>query len=108
MIIVPFVAPEIFVGMLFGATTPTIVRLVDLIAEKLVVAFDNAVKFIPNEIDTQNSEDSEQAYYTPGMAFDEESQEWRKTDNWNKPSPFGVWGAMGTIASQGEELVLGF
>ncbi len=68
-----------------------------------VVMFDNAVRFIPNEIDTQNSDDSEQAYYTPGIAFDEDDKEWHKTENWRKPSPFGVWGEMGTIAGQQED-----
>jgi Protein of unknown function (DUF1559) len=67
-----------------------------------VVMFDNAVRFIPNEIDNQNSNDSERAYYAPGIHYEEGSDKWQTTENWDKPSPFGVWGAMGTIASEDE------
>jgi type II secretory pathway pseudopilin PulG len=62
-----------------------------------VVMFDNAVKFIPNEIDTTNPSTSPNAntteYYAPGRA---DIGGWRQTENWSGPSPFGVWGAMGT------------
>ncbi|MCY2975465.1 MAG: DUF1559 domain-containing protein [Planctomycetota bacterium] len=57
-----------------------------------VVAFDNAVKFIPNEVDTTNTAPGSSAndYYAPGATST------LLTPNWNSPSPFGVWGAMGT------------
>jgi len=60
-----------------------------------VVGFDNAVKFIPNEIDTSNSLPGAgpDDYYAPGATST------RQTLNWNSPSPFGVWGAMGTCGS---------
>jgi hypothetical protein len=63
-----------------------------------VVMFDNAVKFIPNEIDTTNADPSPNAngsdYYTPGrVTF---NGAWTQTDNWGNKSPFGVWGAMGS------------
>ena len=60
-----------------------------------VVGFDNAVKFIPNEIDTSNSLPGAgpDDYYAPGATST------RQTPNWNSPSPFGVWGAMGTCGS---------
>jgi prepilin-type N-terminal cleavage/methylation domain-containing protein len=61
-----------------------------------VVTFDNSVKFIPNEIDTSNAQPGAVAadYYAPGRA--NTSSGWDQTTNWNSPSPFGVWGAMGT------------
>jgi hypothetical protein len=57
-----------------------------------VVTFDNSVKFIPNEIDTTNNNPGAAAadYYAPGRSGT------RQTSNWNSPSPFGVWGALGT------------
>jgi prepilin-type N-terminal cleavage/methylation domain-containing protein len=57
-----------------------------------VVTFDNSVKFIPNEIDTTNTQPGALAtdYYAPGRNGT------NQTTNWNSPSPFGVWGAMGT------------
>jgi prepilin-type N-terminal cleavage/methylation domain-containing protein len=60
-----------------------------------VVNFDNSVKFIPNEIDTSNSQPGATPadYYAPGRR---DSSGWDQTVNWNSPSPFGVWGAMGT------------
>lgn len=57
-----------------------------------VVMFDGAVKFIPNEIDTTNRNPGAAVadYYAPG-------RDWGgQTTNWTAPSPFGVWGAMGT------------
>jgi prepilin-type N-terminal cleavage/methylation domain-containing protein len=61
-----------------------------------VVTFDNSVKFIPNEIDTSNSQPGATAadYIAPGRA--NTSAGWDQTTNWNSPSPFGVWGALGT------------
>jgi prepilin-type N-terminal cleavage/methylation domain-containing protein len=58
-----------------------------------VVTFDNSVKFIPNEIDTTNTAPGSLAtdYYAPGRTGAA-----GQTPNWNSPSPFGVWGAMGT------------
>jgi len=57
-----------------------------------IVAFDNAVKFIPNEVDTANSVPGGNAatYYSPGRT------PWDASTNWSSPSPFGAWGAMGT------------
>ena len=61
-----------------------------------VITFDNSVKFIPNEIDTSNSQPGALPadYYAPGRQAI--SGTWNQTNNWNSPSPFGVWGAMGT------------
>jgi prepilin-type N-terminal cleavage/methylation domain-containing protein len=58
-----------------------------------VVTFDNSVKFIPNEIDTTNTTPGAATadYYAPGR-----QNNTGQTRNWNSPSPFGVWGAMGT------------
>jgi hypothetical protein len=60
-----------------------------------VVAFDNAVKFVPNEIDTTNTTPGATAanYTAPGRNGN------NQTANWNSPSPFGVWGALGTRGS---------
>jgi len=57
-----------------------------------VVTFDNSVKFVPNEIDTTNPTPGETVadYYAPGRTAQ------GQTRNWNNPSPFGVWGALGT------------
>jgi prepilin-type N-terminal cleavage/methylation domain-containing protein len=60
-----------------------------------VVMFDNAVRFIPNEINTTNNDVSNTAnttdYYSPGRVDGN-----TVTPNWSGPSPFGTWGAMGT------------
>ncbi len=60
-----------------------------------VVMFDNAVRFIPNEIDTTNRDVAAAAntteYYSPGRIDGA-----NVTPNWSAPSPFGTWGAMGT------------
>jgi prepilin-type N-terminal cleavage/methylation domain-containing protein len=60
-----------------------------------VVMFDNAVRFIPNEVDTTNNDVSTTAnttdYYSPGRIDGNQV-----TPNWSGPSPFGTWGAMGT------------
>jgi hypothetical protein len=57
--------------------------------------FDNAVRFVPNEINTTNTDASATAnttdYYSPGRI-----NAANVTANWSSPSPFGVWGAMGT------------
>jgi hypothetical protein len=60
-----------------------------------VVTFDNSVKFVPNEIDTTNTAPGAAAadYYAPGRQGN------NQTTNWNSPSPFGVWGALGTRGS---------
>jgi prepilin-type N-terminal cleavage/methylation domain-containing protein len=60
-----------------------------------VVTFDNSVKFIPNEVDTTNTAPGAgpNDYYAPGRSGN------LQTQNWNSPSPFGVWGAMGTRGS---------
>jgi len=62
-----------------------------------IVTFDNSVKFVPNEIDTSNSQPGALPadYYPPGRAWNG-SNAWDQTINWNSPSPFGVWGALGT------------
>jgi hypothetical protein len=61
-----------------------------------VVTFDNSVKFVPNEIDTTNTAPGALAtdYYAPGR-----QNGTGQTTNWNSPSPFGVWGALGTRGS---------
>jgi prepilin-type N-terminal cleavage/methylation domain-containing protein len=58
-----------------------------------IVSFDNSVKFVPNEIDTTNTAPGATAaqYYAPGR-----QHATAQTRNWDSPSPFGVWGAMGT------------
>jgi hypothetical protein len=63
-----------------------------------VVTFDNSIKFIPNEIDTTNTTPGATAatYYAPGRTT---SGGGGQTPNWNSPSPFGVWGALGTRGS---------
>jgi prepilin-type N-terminal cleavage/methylation domain-containing protein len=60
-----------------------------------VVTFDNSVKFIPNEIDTTNPTPGATPadYVAPGRNGN------NQTTNWNSPSPFGVWGALGTSGS---------
>ncbi len=60
-----------------------------------VVTCDNSVKFIPNEIDTTNTTPGATAanYTAPGRNGNNQTQ------NWNSPSPFGVWGALGTRGS---------
>jgi len=62
-----------------------------------VVNFDNSVKFVPNEIDTSNSQPGALPinYVPPGRAWNG-SNAWDQTANWNSASPFGVWGALGT------------
>ena len=57
-----------------------------------VVTFDNSVKFVPNEVDTTNTTPLANAttYFAPGRSGN------NQTPNWNSPSPFGVWGALGT------------
>jgi len=62
-----------------------------------IVTFDNSVKFTPNEIDTTNATPGATAgdYYAPGRSANPVGQ----TLNWNSPSPFGVWGALGTRGS---------
>jgi len=57
-----------------------------------IVTFDNSIKFVPNEIDTTNTAPGALPldYYAPGRQGN------NQTANWNSPSPFGVWGALGT------------
>jgi len=65
-----------------------------------VVMFDNAVRFIPNEIDTTNNDPSPTAnstdYYAPGFFDPPGTAPPVRTPNWTSPSPFGTWGAMGS------------
>ena len=66
-----------------------------------VVMFDSSVRFIPNTIDTTNPDPTAKStdpVYAPGK--DLISGSWVETPNWKAPSPFGVWGAMGTAASE--------
>jgi len=60
-----------------------------------VVTFDNSIKFVPNEVDTTNTNPGATPldYYAPGRLGN------LQTLNWNSPSPFGVWGALGTRGS---------
>lgn len=68
-----------------------------------VLMFDNAVKFIPNDMDNANSDPTATAasaattYYSPGRNWN--GSNWQSSDNWNSPSVFGAWGAMGTRGS---------
>jgi prepilin-type N-terminal cleavage/methylation domain-containing protein len=61
-----------------------------------VVKFDLASSLVPNEIDTSNTAVGATAadYYSPGRA--DLGSGWQQTANWKSPSPFGVWGALGT------------
>lgn len=61
-----------------------------------VVMFDNSVRFVPNEIDLTNPDPSASStqIYAPGRTTAGSA-----TPNWTTPSPFGVWGAMGTIGN---------
>ena len=67
-----------------------------------VAMFDNAVKFIPSEIDTTDPANvlPSANITAPGR---QPSGNWTATPNWTAPSPFGIWGALGTAAS-GESL----
>ena len=58
-----------------------------------VATFDNSVKFVPNEIDTTNATPGATPvdYTAPGSNGN------TRTPNWNSPSPFGAWGALGTV-----------
>jgi len=67
-----------------------------------VVTFDNSVKFIPNEIDTTNTTPGATATtpYTAPARYDQPGTPgFIQTENWNSPSPFGAWGALGTRGS---------
>jgi len=70
-----------------------------------VVTFDNSVKFIPNEIDTTNTAPgaTPATYFAPGRTT---ASGGGQTPNWNSPSPFGVWGAMGTRGSADDVSVM--
>jgi len=65
-----------------------------------VVTFDNSIKFVPNEIDTTNSNPGALPtdYTSPGRFIS--SGVWDQTANWNSPSVFGVWGALGTRGAE--------
>jgi len=67
--------------------------------------FDNAVKFIPNEIYTGNfypiSVPAD--YYAPGRNQNTSTRAFESTINWSSPTPFGTWGDMGT-RGQGDEV----
>ncbi len=62
-----------------------------------VVTFDVSVKFISDGVSTIDSRAGVTAadYYSPGRA---NNNGWQQTPNWQGPSPFGVWGALGTRA----------
>ncbi len=61
-----------------------------------VVMVDCTVRFVSNEIDTGaiGASNTNQEYYSPGKISGAEG-----SPNWGKPSPFGVWGALGTRSS---------
>ncbi|MDZ4852246.1 MAG: DUF1559 domain-containing protein [Pirellulaceae bacterium] len=71
-----------------------------------VVMFDNAIRFVSDSIDTTNPEVGTAAstaaggYHAPGRTNlwggTTMGHPWSASTNWNGPSPFGVWGAMGT------------
>ncbi len=62
-----------------------------------VVTYDVSVKFISDGISTIDSRAGVTAadYYSPGRVW---NNAWLQTPNWQGPSPFGVWGALGTRA----------
>ncbi len=61
-----------------------------------VVTYDVSVKFISDGISTIDSRPNVTGadYYSPGRNHDGSS--WQQTPNWQGPSPFGIWGALGT------------
>lgn len=61
-----------------------------------IAMFDCGTRFIGDDIDsiTRNSSSSKSSFDAPSRF--EWNGEWKTTDNWKRPSPFGVWGAMGT------------
>jgi type II secretory pathway pseudopilin PulG len=61
-----------------------------------VVMLDCAVRFITDDIDSGKPDAD-----APGRF--QIDNEWHQTENWLMPSPFGVWGALGT-RSAGESL----
>ncbi len=70
-----------------------------------VVTFDVSVKFISDGISTQDTRagfmGNAAEYYSPGRLH---NGAWRQTPNWQGPSPFGVWGALGTRAGNESSL----
>jgi prepilin-type N-terminal cleavage/methylation domain-containing protein len=62
-----------------------------------VAILDASVSWFSNDIDTSHPDSTATVseYYAPGRT---DLGGWRQTSNWNSPSPFGVWGAMGTRA----------
>ncbi len=70
-----------------------------------VVTFDVSVKFISDGISTQDTRagfmGNAAEYYSPGRLH---NGAWRQTENWQGPSPFGVWGALGTRAGNESSL----
>ncbi len=64
----------------------------------LVAMIDSTVRFIVNDIDTNHPDPAASAAdkYSPGRG---DFGGWQQTQNWMSPSPFGVWGALSTRAS---------
>ncbi len=62
-----------------------------------VVTYDVSVKFISDGISTIDARPgvTTAVYYSPGRIH---NGSWQQTPNWQGPSPFGVWGALGTRA----------
>ena len=65
-----------------------------------IVRFDGSVSLISNAIDTgPSAEVSAAEYYSPG------AYRTSRTPNWYGPSPFGVWGGLGTRSGGESALV---
>lgn len=59
-----------------------------------VLMFDSAVKFMPNDVDTSDpNQNPPTPRYAPGKSGV------NQTPNWIGPSPFGAWGALGSIGA---------
>ncbi len=63
-----------------------------------VVMFDASVKFISDSIYTENfwPQYTPADCYSPGRIW--HNGAWHSTPNWNGRSPFGTWGAMGSVS----------
>jgi prepilin-type N-terminal cleavage/methylation domain-containing protein len=68
-----------------------------------IVTYDVSLKFVSDGVSTSDYRTTNDAgngpvtiadYYTPGRAW--ANDRWNETQNWLRPSPFGVWGGMGT------------
>ena len=65
-----------------------------------VIMFDNAVKFIPDQIDTSDPSGAVASTSNPLLAPYRLPATGAQSANWTSASPFGTWGAMGTRGGQ--------